>query len=59
MGGRPHPAKVHTLYFKDFQAIYPKWDEFTKLRMEHDPHRVFMAPQRIRDIFEPQDTMSK
>lgn len=40
-GGRPHWGKMHTLSADHFAAAYPRFGEFTALRGELDPHRVF------------------
>lgn len=40
--GRPHWGKLHTLGGADFEAIYPKWDEFRALRRRLDPAGKFL-----------------
>jgi FAD/FMN-containing dehydrogenase len=36
-GGRPHWGKLHTLKAPDFEALYPRWNDFTALRARLDP----------------------
>ena len=40
--GRPHWGKMHNLTAQDLAEIYPKWDEFRRVREEIDPKGVFM-----------------
>lgn len=40
-GGRPHWGKLHTMRARDFQRVYPRFDEFVALRDRVDPDRVF------------------
>jgi FAD-linked oxidoreductase len=35
--GRPHPGKIHTLQAKQLAALYPRWDDFLRIRRELDP----------------------
>lgn len=48
--GRPHPGKIHTLEAKQLAELYPRWNDFLRIRREIDPqgrllndhlHRVF------------------
>ncbi|MTI30163.1 D-arabinono-1,4-lactone oxidase, partial [Xanthovirga aplysinae] len=48
--GRPHYGKMHTLRAKDFESLYPKWDEFKKIRNESDPNQVFVNPY-LKEVF--------
>lgn len=41
-GGRPHWGKLNTLGRKDFQSLYPRWQEFAEVRREMDPEGRFM-----------------
>ncbi len=50
-GGRPHWGKMHTLGAAQLKPLYPKWDEFQKLRREFDPSGVFLSPA-ARRLFE-------
>ncbi len=55
--GRPHWGKLHSLGAGELRSIYPKWEEFQRLRKEMDPHSVFLTPD-LRQIFgENQETM--
>jgi len=49
-GGRPHWGKMHSLVAQDLQAIYPKWDDFLRLRERIDPRGVFLNPY-LRKLF--------
>jgi FAD/FMN-containing dehydrogenase len=40
-GGRPHWAKRHTLTARDAEALYPKMNEFRRVRAAHDPAGKF------------------
>ncbi|WP_372369648.1 D-arabinono-1,4-lactone oxidase [Candidatus Uabimicrobium sp. HlEnr_7] len=50
-GGRPHWGKMHNLTAKDFKDIYPKWDNFQKIRRKLDPEGLFMNPY-LQSVFE-------
>ncbi len=41
-GGRPHWGKLHSLVAKDFEEIYPRWDDFLRLRARLDPDQKFV-----------------
>lgn len=43
-GGRPHWGKMHTLVARDLEPLYPRWNDFLKLRQEIDPQGVFINP---------------
>jgi FAD/FMN-containing dehydrogenase len=43
-GGRPHWGKLHWLKGDELAGLYPKWQEFTKLRREMDPGGKFLTP---------------
>ncbi|AZF64674.1 Oxidoreductase, FAD-binding [Pseudomonas sp. LBUM920] len=40
--GRPHWGKLHTLNARTLQPLYPRWDEFTRVRRELDPGGKFL-----------------
>jgi len=40
--GRPHPGKIHTLEAKQLSALYPRWNDFLRIRRELDPHGRFL-----------------
>ena len=48
--GRPHWGKINTLRAKDFAALYPKWNDFLKIRKELDPTGKFLTPY-MKDVF--------
>lgn len=43
-GGRPHWGKIHTLTARELEPLYPRWQDFLKLRAEIDPDGVFINP---------------
>lgn len=43
-GGRPHWGKIHSLGARDLAPLYPRWDDFQRLRRELDPQGMFMNP---------------
>lgn len=49
--GRPHPAKIHTLSGKRLSSLYPKWNEFLRIREQLDPNGKFMNTY-LKKIFE-------
>ncbi len=40
--GRPHWGKLHTLNARTLQALYPRWNEFTRVRQALDPDGKFL-----------------
>ena len=40
--GRPHWGKVNYLHGKEFASIYPRWDEWWKVRDKVDPKMIFL-----------------
>jgi len=40
--GRPHWGKLHTLNARTLQPLYPRWEEFTRVRRELDPSGKFL-----------------
>jgi FAD-linked oxidoreductase len=40
-GGRPHWGKMHWLGVDELSALYPRWDEFIRIRRELDPAGIF------------------
>ncbi|MGH8444414.1 MAG: D-arabinono-1,4-lactone oxidase [Solimonas sp.] len=42
--GRPHWAMAHDKTVSDFQRLYPRFDEFRRLREELDPRGLFLNP---------------
>lgn len=43
-GGRPHWGKMHTLAAADLAALYPRWDDFQRVRRELDPEGRMLSP---------------
>jgi FAD/FMN-containing dehydrogenase len=43
-GGRPHWGKKHSMTAEELRPLYPKWDEFQRVRQSFDPDGVFMSP---------------
>jgi len=48
--GRPHWGKMHTRNTAYFAKTYPMWEQFHKMRMEHDPNGTFMNSY-LRELF--------
>jgi FAD-linked oxidoreductase len=46
-GGRPHWGKMHTRHPDYLRSVYPRFDEFTAVRGDLDPERVFTNPYLI------------
>jgi FAD/FMN-containing dehydrogenase len=49
-GGRPHWGKMHYLKAKELSTMYPKWDDFQRVRASIDPRGVFLNPY-LRGLF--------
>lgn len=43
-GGRPHWAKKHTCTARDLAPMYPRWNDFLRLRRRFDPDGTFVTP---------------
>jgi FAD/FMN-containing dehydrogenase len=41
-GGRPHWGKLHTLTAKELAPLYPRWDDFQRVRRRLDPKGRFL-----------------
>ena len=41
-GGRPHWGKMHNLGARELAPLYPRWDDFQRLRVQLDPSGMFM-----------------
>ncbi len=48
--GRPHWGKIHTHTAAELAELYPRWDDFHKVRRELDPSGVFMN-EHLQRIF--------
>jgi len=42
--GRPHWGKMHSMKASQLRSLYPKWDDFLRLRQQLDPERKFLNP---------------
>lgn len=51
-GGRPHWGKVHSLGGAELAPLYPRWDDFRRVRRELDPAGRFLNSY-LRALFEP------
>jgi len=43
-GGRPHWGKLHNLRGQQLAALYPRWNDFLKVRAELDPEERMLNP---------------
>jgi FAD/FMN-containing dehydrogenase len=43
-GGRPHWGKLHQMSARELAPLYPKWDDFQRVRARLDPKGVFLNP---------------
>lgn len=43
-GGRPHWGKWHSLGYSELKALYPKFDDFARLRQQFDPDGRLLNP---------------
>ena len=48
--GRPHWGKWNSLKDADFEALYPQWNDFKRVRRELDPSGKFLNPY-LRTVF--------
>ena len=49
--GRPHWGKLHTRIASDLAALYPRWDDFRRVRAALDPQGVFLN-HYLRRLFD-------
>ncbi|HEU5087626.1 MAG TPA: D-arabinono-1,4-lactone oxidase [Roseiflexaceae bacterium] len=49
-GGRPHWAKLHTHTARDFERLYPRWNDFLAVRERFDPGGMFLN-EHLRGLF--------
>jgi FAD/FMN-containing dehydrogenase len=47
-GGRPHWGKKHWLTARELRPLYPRWDDFQRIRRRLDPDGVFRTPYLAR-----------
>jgi FAD/FMN-containing dehydrogenase len=50
-GGRPHWGKKHSMTADDLRPLYPKWDQFQRIRRELDPDGIFFSAP-LRELLE-------
>jgi FAD/FMN-containing dehydrogenase len=48
--GRPHWGKMHTKMAQDLINLYPKWNDFLKIRKELDPKGMFLN-DHLKQVF--------
>jgi FAD/FMN-containing dehydrogenase len=51
-GGRPHWGKKHTLQSSEISSLYPRWNDFLKVRQHMDPDGVFLNEHLKKQIFD-------
>ena len=51
--GRPHWGKLHTRTAAELAQLYPKWEDFRRIRRSLDPNGVFLNDY-LRRLFEPE-----
>jgi len=56
VAGRPHWGKVHTLGTERLRALYPRYDEFRRMRAEVDPEARFGNAYLTQVLGDPQRT---
>ncbi|KAI7866427.1 L-gulono-gamma-lactone oxidase [Spinellus fusiger] len=54
-GGRPHWAKAHGQSREALEAVYPKFNEFIRVRDQLDPQNMFVNNYLERHIVAPQN----
>lgn len=48
--GRPHPGKIHTLQAQQLSQLYPRWNDFLRIRRELDPQGRFLN-DHLQQVF--------
>lgn len=48
--GRPHPGKIHTLEARQLARLYPRWNDFLRIRSEIDPEGRLLN-DHLRKVF--------
>jgi FAD/FMN-containing dehydrogenase len=54
--GRPHWGKMHTRTAAELATLYPKWEDFHRIRRSLDTDGLFLNDY-LRSIFEPESLM--
>ena len=49
--GRPHWGKIHTQTAESLATLYPRWDDFRRIRAELDPDGMFLNSY-LRSLFD-------
>lgn len=49
--GRPHWGKMHTRTAEELAALYPRWQDFRRIRAELDPQGLFLNDY-LRELFD-------
>ncbi|WP_425440553.1 D-arabinono-1,4-lactone oxidase [Planifilum fimeticola] len=49
-GGRPHWGKMHSLTAEELSRLYPRWNDFCRIRGEQDPEGRFLN-SHLRTLF--------
>lgn len=50
VGGRPHWGKLHVLGAAQLRGLYPRWDDFLRMRQRFDPQGRFVNAH-LRQVF--------
>ncbi len=56
--GRPHWGKLHTQHASQLAALYPRWQDFQRVRSSLDPQGIFLNSY-LRDLFDVSPTQSQ
>lgn len=48
--GRPHWGKLHSMSAASLRDLYPKWDDFIRLRQQLDPQQKWLNPY-LKQLF--------
>ncbi|GJN76049.1 hypothetical protein PLICBS_010160 [Purpureocillium lilacinum] len=48
--GRPHWGKMHTCTASELRALYPRWEDFQRVRRHLDPEGIFLN-EYLRTLF--------
>lgn len=51
-GGRPHWGKLHALTARELAPLYPRWDDFQRVRRRLDPQGRLLNPH-LHSLLEP------